>query len=276
MWLTSWLTGIRGRAAEALRSASSLLPRDVRAALVWLAEPAAAVVLVFSATTAVAQPFYVPSGSMQPTLAIGDLLLANKWSYGYTRLSIPFVGGATPEHRLFEQMPKVGDVVVFHLADRSSALVKRVIGLPGDRIQMKSGRLWINGRELALAPAGYGPDEDGPGEPAPGTYFKVAKFIETLPNGVQHPIFKKYTGAPLDDTGVYVVPPRHLFMMGDNRDDSSDSRVPVDEGGVGYVPIGDLVGRASVIVASVDYANARGVWEWPFRLRSSRILDVVR
>jgi signal peptidase I len=274
--LPSWLMRAHERAGEAFRTVASAVPKEVRAVLAWLIEPVAAVTLVFSATTAIAQPFYVPSGSMQPTLAIGDLLLANKWSYGYSKFSVPFVNGDTPQHRLFESVPKVGDVVVFHVADRPSALVKRVIGLPGDRIQMRAGRLWINGKQLGLKPVGYGRDEDGPGEAAPGKYFRVAKFIETLPNGVQHPVFKKYANAPLDDTSVYVVPPAHVFMMGDNRDDSLDSRVAVEDGGVGFVPIGDLIGRASVIVASVDFANARGVWEWPFRLRFSRTLNVVR
>ena len=274
--LPSWLVRAGGRAGDAWKTVTGMLPKEVRASLAWLAEPFAAVTLVFTATTAIAQPFYVPSGSMQPTIAIGDLMLANKWTYGYSKFSVPFVTGETPQHRLFERVPSVGDVVVFHVAGRDTALVKRVVGLPGDRIQMRDGRLWINGRQLALRPAGFGRDEDGPGEFSPGTYFKTARYIETLPNGVQHPVFKKYANAPLDNTDVYVVPPDHVFMMGDNRDDSSDSRLSIDEGGVGYVPIGDLIGRASVIVASVDFTNARGVWEWPLRFRFARVLDVVK
>lgn len=243
----------------------------------WAREPVLVFACVYFVAAAIAQPFYVPSGSMQPTLGIGDLLLASKFSYGYNRYSLPFASGPTPHDRLFAATPQPGDVVVFRKPGNTSvALVKRVIGLPGDRIQMRGGRLWINGRELPLEPAGVGRVEDGPGETNPGTYFEVDRYIETLPNGRKHPIYKKILDAPYDDTGVYVVPRGHLFVMGDNRDDSADSRIPVWENGVGYLPIGNVMGRARIVVASVDFVNARGLWEWPLKLRWKRTLNRVR
>jgi signal peptidase I len=264
------------RVAEAAGKLSSfvstLLSRsNLKAALDWLREPVLVFAVVYAIAAAVVQPFYVPSGSMQPTLGIGDLFLATKFSYGLNRYSLPFFGGASPGIRLFGRTPKPGDVVVFRGPDRNGTpLVKR--GLPGDRIQMRNGRVWINGSELRLEPAGMGRVEDGPGETAPGNYFEADRFVETLPNGRKHLIFKKLLNAPYDDTGVYVVPPEHIFVMGDNRDDSADSRIPADEGGVGYLPISNLMGQAQVVVASVDFVNARGIWEWPFRLRWSRML----
>lgn len=255
-----------------------IFPRDrVRAAWDWVKEPLIIFGVIYMGASAVAQPFYVPSGSMQPTLGIGDLLLATKYSYGYSRYSLPFAFGPTPTRQLFASLPQPGDVVVFRKPDGSSQnLVKRVVALPGDRVQMKAGRLWINGRELPVRAEGSGQAEDGPGERNPGDYLDVERYVETLPNGREHPIYKKPGGWLFDDTPEYVVPPGNLFVMGDNRDDSADSRVPREMNGVGFLPAANVVGRARVIVASVDFVNASGFWEWPFQMRLNRTLSQVK
>jgi len=273
-----WRTRVHDLAQQVRAPFVSFFSRkEVRAAVDWLKEPVLAVLLVFAATTAIAQPFYVPSGSMQPSLAIGDLTLATKFNYGYSRYSIPYMNGPTPSGRFLGRMPKVGDVIVFRLPSNNKVtFVKRLIGLPGDRIQMREGRLWINGRELPLRAAGSGPDENGPDEIAAGEYYTVAKYIETLPNGVEHPVYKKRWDGEWDSTDEYVVPRGYFFMMGDNRDDSSDSRVPPYRGGVGYVPFGNLVGRVFVVIASVDFTNADAIWEWVTEFRFSRVLKGVR
>ena len=267
------------RASERIRAAVQrhLTRNNLRLLWDWLKEPLAIVAAVYMGAAALAQPFYVPSGSMQPTLGIGDLLIATKYSYGFSRYSLPFSAGPTPSNQIFASLPKPGDVVVFRKPnDTSKTLVKRVVGLPGDHIQMKAGRLWINGRELALRPDGYGKAEDGPGEVAPGTYFDADRFVETLPNGSEHLIFKKTWGGIYDDTLEVVVPVGHVFVMGDNRDDSADSRVSPEEHGVGFLPAANIVGRARVVIASVDFVNADGLWQWPLQFRVGRVLTRVR
>lgn len=235
----------------------------LRTGLNFLKEPVIAVALVFASTTAIAQPFYVPSGSMEPTLQIGDEIVATKFSYGYGRYAVPF--GTGPETRIMAATPKRGDIVVFKpLSDPEHHWVKRVIGLPGDRIQMRAGRLWINDRQLPIRADGTGVVEN-----SYGVHQEVPRFIETLPNGVEHPIFK-WRQTPYDDTEVFTVPKDHLFLMGDNRDDSFDSRVPLADGGIGFVPMDNLVGRARVVLGSWDFLDPANSPAGPFGVRLSR------
>ena len=235
--------------------------------------PVVVLALVLASRTVLAQPFYVPSGSMEPTLLIGDELIVAKYAYGFSRYSLPVDLGFSSEHRLLESLPAYGDVVVFRLPrDPRQVYVKRAIGLPGDRIQMRQGRLWINGIELSLRR-----DGEGEVEQEDGSKISAARFIETLPNGREHPIFKLEPKGALDDTRVFVVPPGHVFLMGDNRDDSLDSRVAAVAGGVGYVPAENLIGRAEVVLGSWDFPVVRRpLSQWAAALRPSRFFARIR
>ena len=230
------------------------------------------VLLVTAAKTAIAEPYYVPSGSMEPTLLIGDELLATKYPYGYGSASLPSFIVLPNTQRLFGALPRRGDIVVFRWpGDRSQIWVKRVIGLPGDRIALRDGQVWINGEAAALKPDGTGQAENDDGTLAP-----AARLIETLPGGRKHTIFKLTRWQPLDNVPETVVPQNHLFVMGDNRDNSADSRVPVRAGGVGLLPVENLVGRVDGIVGSWDLGmRSQPLWTWPQGLRLSRFFSSV-
>jgi signal peptidase I len=237
-----------------------------------LVQIASIVAIVFLAKGALAEPFYVPSASMEPTLLIGDALLASKYPYGYSAASLPIHVAFPETGRIFGETPKRGDVVVFRWpGDRSQVWVKRVIGLPGDRVQVREGQVWINGTPAPIKADGIGEAENdnGSGEPA-------RRYIETLPGGVAHPIFKLYDNGRLDNTPEVIVPPDRLFVMGDNRDNSADSRVSVREGGVGLLPMDNLVGRVDAIVGSWDLGiRSRPITSWLEGFRVSRFFTSV-
>lgn len=216
------------------------------------------------------EPFSIPSASMVPTLLVGDYLFVSKFSYGYSRYSLPF-GLPLFSGRVFFRPPHRGDVAVFKLPrDPSIDFIKRIIGLPGDRIQMKDGILNINGQPVKREQLGpYFYDENG----RTSTYIH---YIETLPNGYQHDIIEIGDDQPLDNTAVFTVPPNTYFMMGDNRDNSLDSRWSAAEGGVGFVPAENLVGRADLVLFSIaPFAQWRDVLARPWDLRLSRLFDRV-
>jgi signal peptidase I len=229
-------------------------------------------IVVTAAKTAIAEPYYVPSGSMEPTLLIGDELLATKFPYGYGSASLPSFIVLPNTPRILGALPRRGDVVVFRWpGDRSQIWVKRVIGLPGDHVALYNGRLSINGTAVDIHPDGTGQAEN-----EDGSRVTAARYMETLPGRRRHLIFKLTAGNPLDNMPETIVPPGRLFVMGDNRDNSADSRVPVREGGVGMLPVADLVGRVDGIVGSWDLAvKSQPVWTWPAGLRLSRFFSAV-
>ncbi|MDJ0387092.1 signal peptidase I [Roseomonas sp. E05] len=220
------------------------------------------------------EPFNIPSGSMIPTLQVGDYLFVSKYAYGYSKHSIPFSPDLF-EGRILGSLPERGDVAVFKFPrDNTTDYIKRIIGLPGDRIQMRSGRLYVNNQEVPRESLGlYTVEGDGP-------RMTVRLFRETLPaspgsHPVQHRILEASDEGPYDNTPEFVVPPGNVFAMGDNRDNSLDSR-DMDRG-VGFVPVENLVGRAEMIFFSVDGSAAWWeVWDWPFAIRWSRLFQFVR
>ncbi len=218
------------------------------------------------------QPFWIPSGSMKETLLIGDFLFVNKMAYGYSRWSCPF--GACPiPGRLFGSEPERGDIVVFRHPVTGADFIKRVIGLPGDTVQMRDGRVVLNGEEMAQEPAGtfvelferQGPVGQFPrcanapvGE---GGDCEKPRYRETLPSGRSH-IVLNIGDSFADNTPLFTVPEGHFFFIGDNRDNSQDSRAPQSVGGVGMVPFENLIGRANHVVFSSAGRSMLYFWTW--------------
>ncbi|WP_413993102.1 signal peptidase I [Labrys okinawensis] len=237
-----------------------------------------ALIIALVVRTALFQPFNIPSGSLIPTLLVGDYVMVSKYSYGWSRYSVPLISDILPAGRIWSgDGPQRGDVAVFKLpSDNSTDYIKRVIGLPGDHIQMKEGRLYINQTIVPREAAkpfqmkdSFGRDVD------------VPTYVETLPNGVKHRIIEVSgdTGY-YDNTEEFVVPAGHYFMMGDNRDNSDDSR-DMTNSGVGYVPLDNFVGKAQIIFFSVGdgpedkSASVLAFWQWPWTVRGSRLFSLI-
>ena len=217
------------------------------------------------------QPFTIPSASMEPTLLQGDYIIVSKFAYGYSRHSMPF---SPPlfSGRVFDRTPHRGDIVVFKLPrDGHTDYIKRLIGLPGDRIQLRQGVVYLNGKQLPrqeLQPST---------EVSPfGFTHQVQRFLETLPGGKAYVTNDFGPDGDVDNTPEYVVPPKHYFMMGDNRDNSQDSRYP-EAIGVGYVPEENLVGKADIILLSWnDKASVFKPWTWVLDARPSRFFRILK
>ncbi|MFZ1990680.1 MAG: signal peptidase I [Alphaproteobacteria bacterium] len=217
------------------------------------------------------QPFNIPSESMKPTLLVGDFLFVSKFSYGFSKYSFP-VTVPLFSGRIMSAEPKRGDVIVFKTpSDNKTDYIKRLIGLPGDTIQVKGGVLFING--LAVPRRALGPYTSN--NPMTGLPTTGTRYEETLPNGV------KYTTLDLgqsraDDTDEFIVPAGHYFMMGDNRDNSEDSRFPVAVGGVGYVPAENLEGKAEILFFSMRSPHPFwAFWQWPMDVRFARLFHMI-
>jgi signal peptidase I len=239
--------------------------------------------LAWAIRSFIVAPFSIPSGSMLPTLFIGDYVLVAKWPYGYSRYSFPF-GFPSFDGRILGAVPDRGDIVIFRAPGDGRDFVKRVIGLPGDTVEVRGGMLLLNGRAIPRQPDGLAEIPITPNSPckvvpgatpqvtADGVACRYPAYRETLPDGASWLVLDQVENPRADDVRPTVVPDGHLFLMGDNRDDSLDSRFTPAEGGIGIVPLENLIGRGLFIYWSTDGgADYLKPWTWFTGLRGGRI-----
>ncbi|WP_037493223.1 signal peptidase I [Sneathiella glossodoripedis] len=214
------------------------------------------------------EPFKIPSESMLPTLKIGDYLFVSKYSYGFSKHSFPFSAGPF-EGRILEDMPERGDVAVFKKPiGEPIDYIKRIVGLPGDKLQMINGVLYINGEAVVKERIDDYVDRD-----YYGNVRRIRRHKETLPGGKSYITIDMNPSGSADNTEVYTVPEGHVFAMGDNRDNSTDSRFLSQ---VGYIPLENLVGRAEVIFFSVEGdVSIWEIWKLPFATRWERLFNLL-
>ena len=223
-----------------------------------------ALVIALIIRTFLIQPFFIPSSSMEPNLLVGDRLFASKFDYGYSKHSFPFSLGPI-SNRIFPNVPDRGDVIIFKPPHTNLDYIKRLIGLPGDRIEVRNGNLIINSNLLE-----YENIREDSKVLKNGRVIKINVLKETLPNGISYEIYNYLDGSPGDNTKEFVVPENHYFFMGDNRDNSNDSRF------WGTVEFNRLVGKAQIIFFSTeDGSTILEFWKWPFDIQFNRLLKLI-
>ena len=223
-----------------------------------------ALVIALIIRTFLIQPFFIPSSSMEPNLLVGDRLFASKFDYGYSKHSFPFSLGPI-SNRIFSNLPDRGDVIIFKPPHTNLDYIKRLIGLPGDRIEVRNGNLIINRNSLE-----YENIREDSKVLKNGRVIKINVLKETLPNGISYEIYNYLDGSPGDNTKEFVVPENHYFFMGDNRDNSNDSRF------WGTVEFNRLVGKAQIIFFSTeDGSTILEFWKWPFDIQFNRLLKLI-
>jgi len=229
-----------------------------------------AVIIALVLRTFIFQPFHIPSGSMLPGLMKGDYIITSKYSLGYGKYAAAPLPFPRKKGRLFERAPKRGDVIVFRPEGDDKNFIKRLVGLPGDQVQMQDGVLYINGEPVKMTPLGNESFLSSGGRDVP-----VERWKEVFPDGSEHIIYDAQKNHENDNTSLRTVPAGYYFMMGDNRDHSSDSRVPVRRGGAGFVPAENLMGKAEIVLLSVedDFVLYKP-WTWG-NMRGSRFFKSI-